>query len=37
VSPFKVGEIRGQIKISADNVTSVDTWDADGMVGMEEG
>jgi hypothetical protein len=37
VSIFKDGEIRGQIKISADNVTSVDSSDADDMAGMEEG
>ena len=28
---------RGQIKMSADNVTTADSSDADGMAGMEEG
>ena len=28
---------RGQIKMSADNVTTADSSDADGMAGTEEG
>jgi hypothetical protein len=37
VSVFKDGGIRGQIKISADNVTTADSLHADSMAGMEEG
>jgi len=37
VSIFKEGEIRAQIKTSADNVTTADSSDADSMAGMEEG
>lgn len=37
MSVFKDGGIRGQIKISADNVTTADSLDADYMAGMEEG
>ena len=32
-----IDNLRGQIKISADNVTTADSLHADSMAGMEEG